>query len=481
MTFLAAAERVLGAATEPLTVSEITSRALAEHLVVTQGATPAATMESQLAVSIQRDGEASPFVRVGPRTYGLRQWVAEGRISVPVERPAQGVRVPHYPHYAEVRALLPILDGLERGAVTGMRSAIWEHTGTVEDSVSWTDPDSWIPERLTGTHRETALRIWRETKHLVNPRHMTGHWLLVNQYDLVGAAPDGRLSVTPAGQDFLDHPDGAVVQRLDENEGLVYLLTLLAERGSSAVGALMDPWMVYLLRVSNVRAESTARSFLQHRLRNLTLRGLTLRSGIRYESTPNGLAYIRRSPVAQALSATPAETERLRTLVAEQRTATREALRQGLAGMDPYAFEYVVKRLLEEMGYVDVEVTARSGDRGVDVLGRIALGITEVREVVQVKRQGGTVQRPVLDQLRGSLHRFDAVRGTIIALGRFGKGIREAAVERGAAPITLIDGDKLLDLLIEHEVGVHKKVIETLELDVAPIEKAAAREKVDEA
>jgi restriction system protein len=50
-------------------------------------------------------------------------------------------------------------------------------------------------------------------------------------------------------------------------------------------------------------------------------------------------------------------------------------------------------------------------------------------------------------------------------VGGFSKGTREAAFERGAAPITLIDGVKLIELLIEHQLGVRKKVIEILEVD----------------
>ncbi len=43
--------------------------------------------------------------------------------------------------------------------------------------------------------------------------------------------------------------------------------------------------------------------------------------------------------------------------------------------------------------------------------------------------------------------------------------IWEAAFATGAGPITLIDGDKLTDLLIEHCVGVRKRTIEMLEVD----------------
>jgi restriction system protein len=67
--------------------------------------------------------------------------------------------------------------------------------------------------------------------------------------------------------------------------------------------------------------------------------------------------------------------------------------------------------------------------------------------------------------LRGSLHRFKAQKGTIITTGDFGKGAREAAFEMGAAPITLINGDTLIDLLIQHGIGLKKKAIEYFEVD----------------
>lgn len=97
------------------------------------------------------------------------------------------------------------------------------------------------------------------------------------------------------------------------------------------------------------------------------------------------------------------------------------------------------------------------------------MGITSVREVVQVKRQPGSVHRPVLDQLRGSLHRFNAVRGTIVTLGTFSEGTKQAAFEHGAVPITLIDGERLLDLLIEHGIGVRKREVTLLEVDATAL------------
>ncbi len=133
--------------------------------------------------------------------------------------------------------------------------------------------------------------------------------------------------------------------------------------------------------------------------------------------------------------------------------------------MDPYQFEHLVKRLLEAMGYEDVEVTKASNDKGVDVVADIELGISRVREVIQVKRQSSNVSRPVLDSLRGSLHRFDAVRATIITTGGFAKGAKNAAFEKGAAPITLIDGSTLIDLLSDNDIGVRRSEVKIMEFD----------------
>ena len=91
--------------------------------------------------------------------------------------------------------------------------------------------------------------------------------------------------------------------------------------------------------------------------------------------------------------------------------------------------------LLTEMGYEDVEVTQPTNDKGVDVKAVAQFGITTINEVIQVKRHRANIQRPVLDMLRGSLHRFKAQKGTIITTGDYGKGARDAAFEMGAAPI----------------------------------------------
>lgn len=67
-----AIQQVLEDAGESLQTSEITERILEKGLRTSTGATPAATVNSQMLTSIKKKGDNSPYVHVGPSTYTLR-------------------------------------------------------------------------------------------------------------------------------------------------------------------------------------------------------------------------------------------------------------------------------------------------------------------------------------------------------------------------------------------------------------------------
>ena len=71
-TLLEAVTSVLADSSVPLNVADITERVLAAGLWQAEGKTPAATVESLLAMDVLRHGEASIFVRTAPRMYRLR-------------------------------------------------------------------------------------------------------------------------------------------------------------------------------------------------------------------------------------------------------------------------------------------------------------------------------------------------------------------------------------------------------------------------
>ena len=463
MTFLEAAETVLREANTPLRPEEITERALADGRLTTDGLTPAATMAAQLAMSLKQRGAASPFVRTAPNTFGLREWVETGRVQpLSVTSTERRVRVPHYPIQAWVRAALPLLAGVTASTVTRMEGSIARQRGNPQANKDWSDPNAWIDETLEGDVADLAHRLWDETRGLVNPRHLRGTWLFCRHYELIDETAAGKLILTDRGRDFLAEPSGSTARDIDDREGLLELLSLVSERGQARKGDLIEPWRAYLSEVSNFSSDSSTSMALWERLRNLLERGYVSRSGTTYAITPEGLAWLGGgSEPAQG-----GDThQQIVTLAQLQRQETRETLHELLREMDPYAFESVVARLLESMGYNSPEVTPRGGDGGVDVVATFEMGITTITEVIQVKRVRSNINRPILDALRGSLHRFKADRGTIITTSSFSPGTIQASREVGAAPITLIDGSKLLDLMIEHGIGIRKKGVELWEVD----------------
>ena len=133
-----------------------------------------------------------------------------------------------------------------------------------------------------------------------------------------------------------------------------------------------------------------------------------------------------------------------------------------LLNTDAFACESFVTRLLEGTVYQNVEVTTCSCDGGVEVIAEIEPEITSLREGIQVECYKRSMRRKDWDSLRGSLSLFDAVRGPNIGTSRLSKGAEEVVFAGEAGPITVIEGDERIDLLIEHSNAVRKRSLELL-------------------
>ncbi|MEP7218522.1 MAG: restriction endonuclease [Bacteroidota bacterium] len=369
------------------------------------------------------------------------------------------VRTPIFPLYSTVRCLVKLFDGTLRSTVMGMINAISEQTGTPQNPVDWSEPDIWINERLAGDQAELARRIWEESGRTVNPRHIYGAYLFINTFDLLRSDNARIYRLTDRGRGFIEG-DKDVTRELDDLEGIAKLLEILATKPRAKSSDLIPEWGEFLQDVSKFGTASTFKDTLRRRLVNMMERGLVSRDGVYYTVTKTGLDYLESLPRAEV----DLRRDVIRTM-AEFNQKQRETLWQRLSKMHSYRFEQLVRDLLEAMGYEDVIVTKESGDMGVDVVATVQFGITTLTEVVQVKKQKGNIQRSILDQLRGSLPYHKAIRGTIITIGGFSSGCKDAALYPGAAPIGLIDGKKLLDLLMEHEIGIKKRPATLYEID----------------
>ncbi len=370
------------------------------------------------------------------------------------------VRTPLFPLYSEVRQLVGILDGTMKNSVRAMIKAVFDQTGTPQNAVDWSNPDEWIANKLTGEDQLLARKIWDGSTKKINPRYIYGTYLFINMYGLLEPDAQGIYRLGKQGQDFIkQRPD--IVRRIDEEEGLPHLLSILAAHSPAKRGDLIEDWSEFLLEHSNYGTASTIKDTLRRRLLNLVESGFVTREGNTYTITDTGIQY--------AASVNSKSIERPQHSVLKAIKSFNDAqtnmLRERLEDMNPYRFEVLIKDLLEAMDYEDVVVTKQSGDKGVDVVATYQFGITQVKEVVQVKRHKGNITRPVLDQLRGALPYHGAIRGTIITIGGFAKGCIDAAIFQGAAPITLIDGDKLIELLVKHGVAVKKKQHILIEVD----------------
>jgi restriction system protein len=147
-------------------------------------------------------------------------------------------------------------------------------------------------------------------------------------------------------------------------------------------------------------------------------------------------------------------------------TSWRDEILNSLLQMDAAAFERLAQRLLRESGFIQVEVTGRSGDGGIDGKGIMRLaGLLSFHVIFQCKRYKGSVRVEQVRDFRGAMvGRAD--KGLMITTGNFTKDAVREATRDGAPAIDLIDGDQLIDKLKELGLGVQIKKVEVEEISV---------------
>ena len=131
----------------------------------------------------------------------------------------------------------------------------------------------------------------------------------------------------------------------------------------------------------------------------------------------------------------------------------------------PQFFERLVVKLLVAMGYGGSledagQVLGRSGDGGIDgTIKEDKLGLDVI--CIQAKRWEGTVGRPVVQAFAGSMEGFRARKGVLITTATFSKEA-EDYITRIERKIVLVDGQRMAELMIAHNVGV--TVVQTYEI-----------------
>ena len=134
-----------------------------------------------------------------------------------------------------------------------------------------------------------------------------------------------------------------------------------------------------------------------------------------------------------------------------------------LLKLPPAGFERLSQRLLREAGFTQVIVTGRAGDGGIDGYGTLQVNpLVSFKVLFQCKRYTGSVSPSQVRDFRGAMS-GRADKGIIISTGTYTAEARREASRDGAPPVELIDGEKLVGMFKDLELG--RKPVKTYEID----------------
>ncbi len=139
-------------------------------------------------------------------------------------------------------------------------------------------------------------------------------------------------------------------------------------------------------------------------------------------------------------------------------------LLQKLMVTDPYYFEKVILKLLNKMGYGEFIETSKSSDGGIDgIINEDKLGLDKI--YIQAKRfTENKVREKDIRNFIGAMS-GDTNKGVFVTTSQFDKGAEQKAKD-AHHKIILIDGNKLVDLMHEFNVGIQiKTTYEIKQLD----------------
>jgi restriction system protein len=133
-----------------------------------------------------------------------------------------------------------------------------------------------------------------------------------------------------------------------------------------------------------------------------------------------------------------------------------------IKGCSPAFFEKLVVDVIVSMGYGGSRREAGravggTGDDGIDgIINEDRLGLDSI--YLQAKRWEGTVGRPEIQKFAGALQGYRARKGIFITTSSFTKDAQEYT-SRIESKIVLIDGKRLANLMIDHNVGVTSEAV----------------------
>lgn len=141
--------------------------------------------------------------------------------------------------------------------------------------------------------------------------------------------------------------------------------------------------------------------------------------------------------------------------------ALADSLLEAIHSKSPYFFEKLVIDLLLKMGYggfrEDAGITTPlGGDEGIDgIINEDKLGLDKIGVQAKAYDSSSKVGRPLIQSFVGALVGKGLNKGIFITTSSFTNGAVEYADNQSNLSISLIDGEKLANLMIEYELGTY--------------------------
>ncbi len=440
LTFIDAAERVLrqNDGQKPLHYKEITRRIIDLRLFEAKAANPAHVLNAGIGREIGRRQEANVpqrFIRLGGGLIGLAN--ADSR---PVRQPSSDENLEpdggtgHRPASPRSGTRLSTCDAAE-GVLSeaGTPLHIKDLTDRMRESGLWQSQAKVPRHSVSGCISEDIatkgeLSRFRRIRPGVYGLSVPVTPAPAPEPTEPRTAPGAKLSYTDAAEQVLRENDG--------REPLHY--REIARR-------MLD---LKLVETSAVTPAYTLNAAVGDEIR-------------RRQEASRPQRFVRQGRGLIGLA--EAEPEGVRKAIDDENRRVRKALLNSLRNTDPVEFEYLVGELIRAMGAESPEVTRRSGDGGVDVRGTLRVGgAIPIKIAAQVKRWRDKVGSPVVNELRGSLQSDET--GMIVTTSGFTSAAKDTAQDERLKAITLIDGDALVDLMVEHEIWVKRQQHDLLSL-----------------
>lgn len=137
----------------------------------------------------------------------------------------------------------------------------------------------------------------------------------------------------------------------------------------------------------------------------------------------------------------------------------KKNLLKQLKELSPSAFEEFGKELMKAYGFKKMEVTKKTRDGGLDGFGELKIGLASMKVAFECKRWSrNTVGIQQINQFRGSIQ-GKYQQGIYFTTSQYSKDAKNASFQSGAVPIILIDGNAIVELMIDKKFGVEVEEI----------------------